>query len=177
MGTRAGLDKVEKRKFLTLPELELRPLGRPAGNQSLYRLRLRVMNNWNNMDWSGHGLSLGTIPTPTWRTDEDPENCQNIRHPGRDFNQESSGYETEVQPTLSSHVEIRWQSDLYKLINMAWSSGHQEKYFILATAKISQEIDRVQRSFVKGDGTTNVIRGYQSTELLKVQVTCPLTQR
>jgi hypothetical protein len=27
---RAGLDDVEKRKFLTLPELELRPLGRPA---------------------------------------------------------------------------------------------------------------------------------------------------
>jgi hypothetical protein len=27
---RAGLDDVEKRKFLTLPELELRPLGRPT---------------------------------------------------------------------------------------------------------------------------------------------------
>jgi hypothetical protein len=27
---RAGLDDVEKRKFLTLPGLELRPLGRPA---------------------------------------------------------------------------------------------------------------------------------------------------
>jgi hypothetical protein len=27
---RAGLDNVEKRKFLILPELELRPLGRPA---------------------------------------------------------------------------------------------------------------------------------------------------
>jgi hypothetical protein len=27
---RAGLDDVEKRKFLTLPELELRPLGRAA---------------------------------------------------------------------------------------------------------------------------------------------------
>jgi hypothetical protein len=35
---RAGLDAVEKRKFLTLPELELRPLGRPAYSQSLYRL-------------------------------------------------------------------------------------------------------------------------------------------
>jgi hypothetical protein len=28
--TRTGLDDVEKRKFLTLPGLELRPLGRPA---------------------------------------------------------------------------------------------------------------------------------------------------
>jgi hypothetical protein len=30
---------VEKRKFLTIPGLELRPLGRPARSQSLYRLR------------------------------------------------------------------------------------------------------------------------------------------
>jgi hypothetical protein len=36
---RAGLEDVEKRKFLTLPELELRPLGRSARSQSLYRLR------------------------------------------------------------------------------------------------------------------------------------------
>jgi hypothetical protein len=36
---RAGLDDLEKRKFLTLPGFELRPLSRPARNQSLYRLR------------------------------------------------------------------------------------------------------------------------------------------
>jgi hypothetical protein len=36
---RTGLDDVEKRKFLTLPGLELRPLCRPACSQSLYRLR------------------------------------------------------------------------------------------------------------------------------------------
>jgi hypothetical protein len=36
---RAGLDNVEKKKFLPLPGLELRPLGRPSRNQSLYRLR------------------------------------------------------------------------------------------------------------------------------------------
>jgi hypothetical protein len=35
----AGLDDVEKKKFLTLPGLELRPLGRPARSQSLFRLR------------------------------------------------------------------------------------------------------------------------------------------
>jgi hypothetical protein len=39
---RAGLDDVEKRKFLTLPGLELRPLGRPARSQSLYRLRYHL---------------------------------------------------------------------------------------------------------------------------------------
>jgi hypothetical protein len=35
---RAGLDCVEKGRFLTLPGLGLRPLGHPAGSQSLYRL-------------------------------------------------------------------------------------------------------------------------------------------
>jgi hypothetical protein len=38
---RAGLDDEQKRKFLTLQGLELRPLGRLARSQSLYRLRLR----------------------------------------------------------------------------------------------------------------------------------------
>jgi hypothetical protein len=42
VGPRVGLDDVEKRKFFTLPELELRPLGRPARTQSLYRLRYPV---------------------------------------------------------------------------------------------------------------------------------------
>jgi hypothetical protein len=36
---RASLDKVEMRKSLTLPGLELRPFRRPARSQSLYRLR------------------------------------------------------------------------------------------------------------------------------------------
>jgi hypothetical protein len=36
VGPRTGLDNVEKRKFLTLPGLELRPLGRSARSQSLY---------------------------------------------------------------------------------------------------------------------------------------------
>jgi hypothetical protein len=35
---RAGLDDVEKRKFLTLPGLEIQPLGRPACSKSLYQL-------------------------------------------------------------------------------------------------------------------------------------------
>jgi hypothetical protein len=38
MDPRAGLDDVEKRKFLILPGLEPLPLGRPALSQSLYRL-------------------------------------------------------------------------------------------------------------------------------------------
>jgi hypothetical protein len=39
VGLRAGLDDVEKRKFLTLPGFDLRLLSRPARSQSLYRLR------------------------------------------------------------------------------------------------------------------------------------------
>jgi hypothetical protein len=38
VGPRAGLDDVEKRKFFTLPGLEILPLGCPACGQSLYRL-------------------------------------------------------------------------------------------------------------------------------------------
>jgi hypothetical protein len=37
---KAGLDDVEKGKFLTSPGLELRPLVRPARSRSLYRLLL-----------------------------------------------------------------------------------------------------------------------------------------
>jgi hypothetical protein len=44
---RAGLDDVEKRKFLTLPGLELRPLGRPARSQSLSRPK-EHRNCWYN---------------------------------------------------------------------------------------------------------------------------------
>jgi hypothetical protein len=36
-----SLDDVEKRKFLTLPGLELRPLGRQARSQQLSRLVIR----------------------------------------------------------------------------------------------------------------------------------------
>jgi hypothetical protein len=39
IGPRVGLGDMEKWKFLLPPGLELRPLGRPARSQSLYRLR------------------------------------------------------------------------------------------------------------------------------------------
>jgi hypothetical protein len=38
VGPRAGLNEMEKRKFLTLPGLKTRPLGRPSRSQLLYRL-------------------------------------------------------------------------------------------------------------------------------------------
>jgi hypothetical protein len=49
VSTRARLDDVEKRKFLTLPGLELRHLGRPARSQSLYRITLfRLEKMWES---------------------------------------------------------------------------------------------------------------------------------
>jgi hypothetical protein len=61
MNPRAGLDDVEKRKFLTLPGLELSFLGRPARSQSLCRLRYPGSNikmglreiGWDGMGWFG----------------------------------------------------------------------------------------------------------------------------
>jgi hypothetical protein len=47
VGLRAGVDDMEKRKFLPPTGLDLRPLGRPASSQSLYRLRYPV---WTGMD-------------------------------------------------------------------------------------------------------------------------------
>jgi hypothetical protein len=45
VGPRAGLDDVEKKKFLTLPGLEIRPLSRTIRSQSLYRLRYPGFRN------------------------------------------------------------------------------------------------------------------------------------
>jgi hypothetical protein len=58
---RAGLDYVEKRKFLTLSGLELRLLGRPARSQSLYRLhypRLIITENSNIVQQSNARVKL-----------------------------------------------------------------------------------------------------------------------
>jgi hypothetical protein len=38
-GPQSRTGRFGEEKFLTLPGLELRPLGRPARSQSLYRLR------------------------------------------------------------------------------------------------------------------------------------------
>jgi hypothetical protein len=55
VGSKAGLDDVEKRKFLTSPGLELRPLGYLARGQSLYRLRYpgsrKIIMSLKNVEW------------------------------------------------------------------------------------------------------------------------------
>jgi hypothetical protein len=50
---RAGLDDLERRKFLTLPVLELRSLGRPARSQSLPRLPETIRRYYILQDTSG----------------------------------------------------------------------------------------------------------------------------
>jgi hypothetical protein len=47
VGLRAGLDDVEKSKFLILPGLEPRLLGRPARSRSLCRLRYPQNAVWS----------------------------------------------------------------------------------------------------------------------------------
>jgi hypothetical protein len=56
MGPRTGLDNAEKRKFLTLPGLELLSLGSVACSHSLYRLyysgsctQLVITGNYNRL--------------------------------------------------------------------------------------------------------------------------------
>jgi NAD(P)-dependent dehydrogenase (short-subunit alcohol dehydrogenase family) len=67
MDPRTDLDGAEKRKFVALSELELRPLGRAAPSQSLYQLRypgsftLLVYLIADNFLYSTDG------PTENWR--------------------------------------------------------------------------------------------------------------
>jgi hypothetical protein len=65
MDPRASLNDLEKRKFLALPGLELRPLSHPARSQSLYRLRYpgssSVARKWENLKLNillGSAISL-----------------------------------------------------------------------------------------------------------------------
>jgi hypothetical protein len=53
---RTSLDDLAKRKLLTLPGSELRPLSRPARSQSLYRLR-----------YHGFSESEGDVPNSQWK--------------------------------------------------------------------------------------------------------------
>jgi hypothetical protein len=58
---RASLDDVEKRKFLTLPGLELRPLSCPACSQSLSWLLDRMGETRNT-----YRVSISCVKSQTW---------------------------------------------------------------------------------------------------------------
>jgi hypothetical protein len=64
-GPQSRLDAPEKRKFLTLPGLELRPLGRPARSHSLYRLSYPgsgpTITDFKNTVQTGTSVSLGYL--------------------------------------------------------------------------------------------------------------------
>jgi hypothetical protein len=63
---RAGVDAAEKTKVLTLPGLELRPLGRLARSQSLYRLLYHGSSSSNevfeNVNLQLHVLIFHVLP-------------------------------------------------------------------------------------------------------------------
>jgi hypothetical protein len=69
---RAGLDDMEKKKFLTLPGLELRLLGRPARSQSLYLLRYpgslhsRIFVENYKSYFSSHPTPMISSPMPAY---------------------------------------------------------------------------------------------------------------
>jgi hypothetical protein len=66
VGPRAGLDDMEKWKFLTLLRLELRIVGRPVDGQSQRKLRYRRSSTessiMTNLFGSGTIISIKAIP-------------------------------------------------------------------------------------------------------------------
>jgi hypothetical protein len=60
---KVGLEDVEKRKFLTLPVLKLRPLGRPARSQSLYRLSYPGCHKFVKMAYEYNYCVSGRCPS------------------------------------------------------------------------------------------------------------------
>jgi hypothetical protein len=68
---RTGLDDVEKRKFVTLPGLELRPLGRPTRSQPLYRIRYSGSSTKKSSDLIGNRTrdlpACSIVPQATMR--------------------------------------------------------------------------------------------------------------
>jgi hypothetical protein len=59
---------VEKRKFLTLPGLEVRPLLRPARSQLLYRLRYRGSSTADRISRRNFSLSANIFGDFTYIT-------------------------------------------------------------------------------------------------------------
>jgi hypothetical protein len=72
VGSRADLGDMKKKKFLTLPGLELRPLGRPARSQSLHRLRYPGSLINSTFFFNLCGGTLGTAAT-YWPTVPAPD--------------------------------------------------------------------------------------------------------
>jgi hypothetical protein len=73
VGPRAGLGEVDKKKSLTLPGLELRPLGRPARSQSLYRLnypgsscRMGAVGSVVSQEYRGGGVRWASPRRCRW---------------------------------------------------------------------------------------------------------------
>jgi hypothetical protein len=66
MGPKTDLNGIEKRQFLTLPGRELRPLGRPARDQSLFRLPVEACNT-DQPQWavSQQNKSYALINSPS----------------------------------------------------------------------------------------------------------------
>jgi hypothetical protein len=62
---RASLDDMENRKFLTIPGLELRPLGRPASSQSLQSVGVSVCSTLRSVAICNHTMR-SSIQSHIW---------------------------------------------------------------------------------------------------------------
>jgi hypothetical protein len=79
VGPRTGLDSVDRREILTLPGLELRPLGLPTRSQSLNRLSYRgsrgsegthfLQSGPSQPTFRGRCRRAGTCTWTPWRRD------------------------------------------------------------------------------------------------------------
>jgi hypothetical protein len=87
VGPRAGvdpLDDVEKRKFLTLPGLELLPHGRPARRQPLFRFThtLSTKHNISYYMFTEYHIILNADLTPNTTTPHHSKTPHNPRNDG-----------------------------------------------------------------------------------------------
>jgi hypothetical protein len=100
---RASLDDVEKRKFLTLPGLELRHLDRPARSQSLSRLRYPGYQQW-------------TAPYETLRASD----RYFSKLPSRIFG--SCGVELRTMKRIISEDKLNWNKYVYVCTTLCWTA-------------------------------------------------------
>jgi hypothetical protein len=102
---RAGLDDVEKRKFLNLPGLELRPIGRPARSLSPYGLRVYLINS------TVYNICTDGIPCSHYSRKQNVASIMRLTEHNKVINTETKGgtkeiYERTEQTTHKWNKEI-----------------------------------------------------------------------
>jgi hypothetical protein len=124
----AGLDDVEKRKFLILPGLEVRPLGYSSCSQPLYRLRY-------------HQIYLISQAVILWS-----QNSAVLRHSG--------SLEAEMEPQLS--LVTRYFEDFERFWRLFFNSWVYRAFWPYPPLKSTQHFQWLRLASSKGPHTVNV---------------------